>query len=225
VSAFVDDPERGRELSLVARCLAREPAALRAFERDYVARVEGALVALGLSESDRKDVRQRLWLRLVMADPPRLARFEGRGPLLGFVRAVAVRLALDDRRARPPAEDDEALLEVTDRALGPDLELEKRLSREQFRRAFHAALEKLTPKQRVLLRQVFVDGLSNDAVGQLHGTHRVTVFRWLSEARRDLAKALREEVAKSLRVPLAEIPPLAAFVRSELSLSLARVLG
>jgi RNA polymerase sigma-70 factor (ECF subfamily) len=214
------------ELALVRRCLARDPDALRALDRDYVQRTDGALAALGIGPADRDEVRQRLWVRLVLDQPPRLAQYTGRGGLFGFVRAVAVRLALDLRRsARGARADDLALLGVADGGDGPEAALVKRASRAEFRRAFEAALATLTARQRTLLRQAHVDGLSNEAIAHLHGTHRVTAFRWMIDARRALAKALRAELARTLRVPLAEVPPLAALVQSELTLSLPRVLA
>src|SRR5690349_13065261 len=107
------------ERSLVERCLAHDPEALRVLERDYVARVDGALAALGLGEADRDEVRQKLWLRLVMGDAPRLASYEGRGTLTRFVRAVAVRLALDEKRSARRTDSDDALLDSPDASALP----------------------------------------------------------------------------------------------------------
>jgi RNA polymerase sigma-70 factor (ECF subfamily) len=213
------------ERALVDRCLAHDPEALRVLEAHYVKKLGGALAALGIAPADRDEVAQKLWLRLVVDDPPRLASWEGRGSLLGFVRAVAVRLALDERRAAKPTAPEDAILDLADGALGPEAALDKRISRRQFRDAFEAAVANLKPKQRTLLRQVYVDGLANDAVAQLYGTHRATVFRWLIDARRDLAKLLREELARALGLPVEDVPHFAAFVQSQLSLSLARVFG
>jgi len=211
------------EAALVARCLGRDEQALRQLDELYVERVKGTLTALGLQPADRDEVIQQLRERLLLDDPPRLSRYEGRGSLHGFIRAVAVRLALDHRRRR--ADDgDGALLGLADDGVSPELALEQRMSRGQFREAFHAALERLTPTQRTLLRQAYVDGLSNDAIGHLHGAHRATAFRWLVDARRDLSKLLRAELSARLAIPLEDIPPFAAFVRSQLSLSLSRVL-
>jgi RNA polymerase sigma-70 factor, ECF subfamily len=215
------------ETDLVARCLARDEDALRILERDYIQRVDGALAALRLSPAERDDVRQKLWIRLLVGDAPRLRLYAGQGSLRGFIRAVAVRLALDERSptGRRLFEGDDALLDLPDPAAGPDSALAKRVSRAQFRAAFQIALAALTPTERTVLRQIYVDGLSTEAVARLHGTHRATIFRWTVESRRKLGAELRNELARSLKLRPAEVPSFAAFVQSELSLSLARVLG
>jgi RNA polymerase sigma-70 factor, ECF subfamily len=214
------------DFELAQRCLAREPAALRVLERDYIDKTDSALEALGLCAADRDEVKQMVRVRLLVDEPPRLAQYTGEGRLLGFVRAVAVRLALDERRRLKSAPRSDAdLLSIVDGSQDAELALAKRVSRAQFRRAFGVALGHLTPTQRTLLRYAYVDGLSNESIAHLHGTHRVTVFRWLVEARRTLGHRLRSELASTLRLPLSEVPPLAAFVRSELSLSLSRVLA
>jgi len=211
--------------SLVERCLRHDAEALRLLARDLVDPACAALSALGLGPADRDDVRQKLLERLVMGEAPRLATYEGRGSLAGFVRAVAVRIALDEKRRTRKVEGDDALLGTPDGNPLPEQVLDKRISKIELREAFHAALAELTPKQRTLLRQAYVDGLSSDAIAHLHGAHRATAFRWMLDARRDLSRRLREELARRLRLRADEIPPFAAFVRSELSLSLSRVLG
>jgi RNA polymerase sigma-70 factor (ECF subfamily) len=214
------------ERALAARCLSYDPEALRALERDYVRQTEPLLKRLGLGPADRDEIRQRLWVRLLVGDRPRLALFTGNGGLLAFVRAVALRLALDERRRLGDSPEDESvLLGVADPSQGPELAVMKRMSRAQFRAAFEAALAALTPKQRTILRQTYLDGLSNQAIAHLHGAHRATIFRWTTEARRSLDKHLREELARSLRISAAEIPPFASFLESQLSLSLPRVLA
>jgi RNA polymerase sigma-70 factor (ECF subfamily) len=214
------------ELDFAARCLAHDPVALRVLEREYLQQTDGVLARIGLSPSDRDEVRQMVWMRLVMGERPKLALYAGSGSLLAFVRAVALRVALDHRRLRTGVEIDEwTLLGIPDASDGPELSVMKRLSRAQFRRAFESALSALSVRQRTLLRQTYVDGLSTESVAHLHGTHRTTVFRWLVEARRVLEKHLRREIAQALRLPDDEIPPFAAFLESQLTLSLPVVLA
>jgi RNA polymerase sigma-70 factor (ECF subfamily) len=220
-------PTNADELDLARRCLAGDAAALRILDEEYVRAADRALTSLRLSVPDRDDLRQKLWIKLVACERPRLALFSGRGSLAGFIRAALVRLALDERAAaRRGHDDDEAvLLALPDGATDAEAALAKLVSRAAFRRCFQAALAKLTPKERTVLRQIYLDGLSSEAVAHLHGGHRATVFRWTIEARRKLAAALRAELAASLGIRAAEVPAFAALVRSEISLSLARVLA
>src|SRR5262245_38057628 len=87
-------------LYLTCACAAGDPVALAAFERAYGPVIAGALARMASAVSDPDEITQRVRERLFVGDaetPPRIAEYTGRGELGGWVRAVAVRTALNYR--------------------------------------------------------------------------------------------------------------------------------
>ena len=78
---------------------------------------------------------------------------------------------------------------------------------------------------RALLRFKFVDGLTLDDLAVLYGTHRATVARRVAALREDLVKATRAQLGGPLRVRRQDLESLVRLVRSDLDLSLSRLLG
>jgi len=75
-------------------------------------------------------------------------------------------------------------------------------------------------RTRLLLKQHYVDGQSTDDLGALHGVHRVTVLRWLTSAREDLARDVERRLCEGLRVAPRELASLMRLVRSRIELDL-----
>lgn len=74
----------------------------------------------------------------------------------------------------------------------------KQLYRGEFRVAFDAALETLTPRERNLLRHQFVDHLNLDQIGALYQVHRATAWRWLTRAHKWVFDHTREAMMQQL---------------------------
>ena len=110
-------------------------------------------------------------------------------------------------------EDDPALQILRDRYAG------------ELRAAFEVALRELDPKDRTLLRQQFVDGLGTEALAVLHRVHRVTMFRRLGKVRRRLLAATRRELGARIGVKHSELDSLMRAVKSNVELTLERVLA
>lgn len=189
------------EVLLAWACLLGDAEALRTLEARYIADVVPNLDRLGLSAAERDEALQALRARLLLpgeTTPPGLARFAGLGPLGGFVRTTAVRVALDQRRARGTAPRDEvgALLDLT----GGDAELAymRRLYAGKVEAALQVAWAKLTAEQRLLVRQQALDGLGIDQLATLHSVHRSTAARRCAAARAALVGNLRRELRAQL---------------------------
>jgi RNA polymerase sigma-70 factor (ECF subfamily) len=91
--------------------------------------------------------------------------------------------------------------------------------------ALEGALTKLEPRAKTLLKLTFVDALNIEQVGQIYGVHRATVARWLVEVRRRLFESVRSELAPDKKLPSVELVSLIDSLRSEVQLSLSRILG
>jgi RNA polymerase sigma-70 factor, ECF subfamily len=217
------------DLYLACACADGDAAALRAFDRECVPAIEHAVSATGATPAERAELVQIVRTRLLVAAPgelPRIASYSGRGALKSWVRVVATREAarlLEKERRQPLAGDDDLAT-----LIAPDDDAElgymKRLYRGEFRAAFGAAVAALTDKERVLLCQHELDGLSIDELAAFYRAHRSTTARWVQAARAAVVDGTRRELAARLRVDSEEIDSIMRLIRSNLDVSLPSLL-
>jgi RNA polymerase sigma-70 factor (ECF subfamily) len=218
------------DLAIAFACASGDRAALRELERVYFGELRAAISAAGVSHDDAPEILQEVRARLLVAEGgglPRIAHYAGRGPLVGWLRVAAVRVALGERRkreARPEARvEEEALEHLAPRTGDPEVgHLRDRYGRE-FDRALAAALASLEPDDRTLLRLYYVSSVGVEKLGTLHRVHASTISRRLARARRMLLDEARRLLRASLRVSPAELESLLRAVRSGLHLSLSRL--
>jgi RNA polymerase sigma-70 factor (ECF subfamily) len=219
---------RPGDLLMAWACGRGDEQALALFERHFVAPVTAYLARSNPTPAQTDEVKQALRLRLLVADggaPPRIARFDGQGPLGGFVRVVATRLAIDLRRAerpRGPADDEPLAF----RAPGADPELDWMRSRyrAELERAFRDTLAALETRDANVLALHFLDGTPADAIGALYGVSPRTVQRWIADARTRIMAEARRLLAERLRVSDAELDSVMALAQSQLDVSIHRLL-
>lgn len=214
------------DLWLACACSQGDGRALAIFEERFLPEVDRAVQrgAGGLSDEVRQRVRERL---LVAEDgPPRIARYEGRGPLKAWVRVSASRALSNlkrEERREVPVDDPEAA-GPSFRPADPELSFLKARYRGEFKQAMKEAAGSLTPRQRTLLKLCFVDGQSYADVARLHRVNRSTVMRWVDDATARLLEETRRILGARLAVSRGELESLLAVVRSQLSVSLPGVL-
>lgn len=217
------------DLYLALGCLTRSDRAIAAFEAGYMPAARGALGRMNLPDADAEEVLQSLREKLLVGAPDRPARiaeYAGRGELKGWLAAAAVRMALNRlrNRKREVLLDEDELLEVPASSDDPEVERIRALCQAEFRLAFQAAAGALEPRERVLLRYHFIDGLTIDDLAALHRVHRATAARWLAAARRRLADGTRAQLARRLALGASELESLLRVVRSQLDLSIRQYL-
>lgn len=217
------------DIALAAAAARGDARALARFDRAFGAEMDRAIKkspTLGLSTDEfRQIVREKLFVAAPGA-APRIASYAGRAPLVGWVRVTCARAVIDlarrsnDRESVPA--DDELLARLPD-AHDPEV----RLLRERFApllpSAFQAALEKLTVRQRNLLRQRYLHGVSASSLAQTYGVHRATLFTWIEEAREDLLRQVR--IALQRTVKGTSVDSVIGVMGSELDLSIRRLLS
>jgi RNA polymerase sigma-70 factor (ECF subfamily) len=141
---------------------------------------------------------------------------------------VAVRLALrlkkrDDRHSSDVSE-------VPDRAPSsgrgrdPELAFIKDRHRSDFTAALEQAIASLSPLERTMLRQYFLDGLTVEQLGALHQVAPSTISRRLAAARASVLAAVRRDLTARLRLPAGELDSLLGIVQSQLDVSLSGLL-
>jgi RNA polymerase sigma-70 factor (ECF subfamily) len=219
------------DLYLAAAALERDRAALARIDAlctRVVAREASRARAKGHEDDVRQMVAQLLFLR-ESGGPPALAQYSGKGELAAWIRVIAVRelLRLKKRSQHALVQDgseDDALALAAAPASAPELGLLRGHYREAFRAAFREAVDALEGKQRLLLRQHFLDGLSLDALARLHQVHRATIARWLAQAREAIAHHTRERLRAHLAAQPAGLDSVLGLVGSQLEVSLGALL-
>ena len=88
-----------------------------------------------------------------------------------------------------------------------------------------AAIRELEPRDRLLLKYHYLDGLTVDRIGALYTVHRATAARWIAAAREMLATRTQRILLEKLRVTPSELRSIARLVESQLDLSMRRLLG
>jgi RNA polymerase sigma-70 factor (ECF subfamily) len=74
------------------------------------------------------------------------------------------------------------------------------------------------------LRLAYANGFTVDRIGGLYGVSRATAARWVAAAREALHDGTRRELCARLRITTSEYRSLAALVRSDLEVSVVRLL-
>jgi RNA polymerase sigma-70 factor (ECF subfamily) len=217
------------ELYLTCACVQGDVAAIAAFEAIYLRDVAARLPRPSHGASLEGDVTQAVREKLLVhraGEPPRIAEYSGRGALASWVQVVAVRTALRMVRGRKrQAELDGRYVLASDTLEDAEVAHLKRRYRVQFAEAFHAALGTLEPRDRNVLRQHYVDGLTMEEIAVVYRVHRITVLRWVERARAALAKETKRRLAGRLGIGKAELDSIIRLIRSQLDVSLRRYLA
>jgi RNA polymerase sigma-70 factor (ECF subfamily) len=219
------------DLCLAWACARGDVNALAAFETRVFSDLDAALRSMEIERWRVDEVKQVVRVELLVAAPdraPLIEGYAGRGSLRGWLRSIAVRTAMKlltkDKRETASSDDDE-LAQLPAVEAGPELAHFRRKYGAEFKAAFIAALATLDGRERNLLRQHFLDPLDLDQLGQLYGAHRATVARWLARARMRLLEATRDVLRSRLGLDDTELDSVLKLVRSELYLSLPRLLA
>jgi RNA polymerase sigma-70 factor (ECF subfamily) len=219
---------RAADLYLACAAGHGDPSGIEAVERTCLARAVPALARM-ITPSEIDDVMQVLRQRLfVGADRrPRLLDYAGRGELRAWVRVSAVHTAFEHLRRlrRERAREADVVFGLPSRTEDPVLDQLRRRFQIEFRAGFQAGLAALDPRQRTLLRQHFLDGLNTEQLGALYRVNRSTAFRWLREARAELLRQVRSELAGRLRVGRDELDSLLRLIDSRFEVSAERLLA
>lgn len=218
---------RGSDLYLATACAAYLPAAVSTFERTFLAGVPRQLGRVALTAHEEDELRQQLRVKLLVGASPKILEYKGSGPLGAWVRVCALRLALDLKMAPEVARrgDDKALDALVGGAAGGETMLDAEHHREAFREALQESLMTLTTREKTILRLHFLDGMNIDALGTIFQVHRATVARWLVGIRNRVLDHVRQRLSLDLGASSSEAQSLVRLLRSEVQVSIRRILG
>jgi RNA polymerase sigma-70 factor, ECF subfamily len=231
-----EDPRRALEamhtsdLYLACGCAIGDRAALAGFEERCGAMLARTIATTPVPVAERADlgqvVRQRLLVPSADGGLPRIATYSAQAALTTWVRIVATREAIRmlPRAGRAAADDDDKMMGLVTGGDDPEVGYLKRLYREEFKRAFHAAVEALDDRDRLVLQQHALDRINIDQLARMHGVHRATAARWIQSAREAVVAGTHRELCKRLRLSRSEVASVIRLIHSELEVSLSRAL-
>jgi RNA polymerase sigma-70 factor (ECF subfamily) len=210
---------------------AGDATALAELDTVHLRRIPEYLAQLRLAPADVADVQQHVRQRLCTTDAdanrePVLWQYTARADLAGWLRVIALRegLALKRRNAALTQRHQRAAVgEIT--VADPVLRALKTKYRDEFRRAFAAAMQQLDPQARSILRLQVIEQLTLDQIGQALRVHAATASRWLSQARADLHRLTCAQLANQLQLGDDDVESAMRLIASELDASVSRVLG
>jgi len=180
-----------------------------------------------VSDETLAEARQRLLERMLVGSgngPARIGTYAGDGPLDGWLRVSLAREAVAlERSSSRETPWDELLAPV--HAETPEEQYLKSLYEGSYKRAVAVAAAGLTTRERSILRQHLLLGMTVDRLGELYGVHRVTASRWVVSAKNALLEGTRRQLRLELGLSTADLAGLARLIESRVDLSLARVLA
>ena len=218
----------GADLWLACSCAEGDAAAIGAFDALFANDLVRAYERARTTKIALDDFVQAVRVKLMSTAHPKIRDYVGFGPLRAWVRTVATRTLLDMTRPlylkeRPT--DDAKFLEVPAPTDAPDLAYAKRLYGVAMQQAIQDAAAALTPEERNVLRDHYARGLTVDQIAQLHGYHRATAARRVQRARDALLEGIRLLLAERLGLSGAELESVLRLVRSQMNVTLERVLA
>ena len=211
------------DLELARAAGAGDTAAIAEIERLSAEDIARALGRLRIDSALGDEIRQHVREKLFVGPAPKIASYEGKGPLGAFIRAVVVHAAISAKRKQKNHAGDSALDFLADGA-DPELARIKARYGASFKQAFQDALATLSARERNLLRLVHVEGMPLDQVSAMYGVHRVSVSRWLGTARTELHDRTRRLLAERLSLDPSELASVQRLCLSAIDVSLARLL-
>jgi RNA polymerase sigma-70 factor (ECF subfamily) len=216
------------EIYLVAGCVRGDPAALGELRARYFDVLGRLFHRMDLGPAHMDDLWQVLSGQLLIGSPgapPRIVRYAGAGQIGVLVRVAATRQAVKLRHKDRRDEAEDRWFDALPAAVAdPELSFMKREHRDAVKEVMAAAVQQLTPHQRMVLRLHLVQRLSVDGVAAICSVHRATAARHIVQARETLVTRVRLALVARWHVSERELPQLASLVASQLDLSLPRLL-
>ena len=223
------DRWHAEELYLTCALVDGDARALACFDTEYLAVLDRVLARFAdpmLVDDARQVLRARLLVRGDDGSAPRIAAYNGKGPLAKWIEVAATRTAISLRRtARDIPVDDRTIVALQGAGSDPQLAHLKQTYRAQFTEAWRRALRELDPADRTLLRLHLIDRLPVDRIGVLYGIHQTTAARRVRQVKERLGARVHETLAATLDVAAGELDSIVALIRSELDVTLGELLS
>jgi RNA polymerase sigma-70 factor, ECF subfamily len=218
----------GVDFYLIVAVLKGDRYALVQFEQLYLVNLEGSLRrwSATLSEEAASQVREALFLATERR-PAKLMQYAGIVPFGAWLDLVARRTLISlGRKKQLPVDGGDALLAVEGEggAASPEQRALAERHGGDFRAVIADACAALSQAERDILRWHVVEGLGIDAIAPMLGVHRATAARMIHRARSVLRAHARDRLRTKLNVGESSLDSLFAELRTDVDLTVSRVL-
>jgi RNA polymerase sigma-70 factor len=201
------------DLYLAIACSHNDRVAWEHFADDYAPLLRNFAAQACRNSSESEDLAQEITARL-LRDKERLAGYNGRGSLAGWLRVIVSHAAIDRFRRTNRLTSLEELQERGSEAVPQNPE--KRKEDETldsrwgpvFTRVAADCLRRLPARDRLLLCLYYLQNVSLKDLGRQFGIHEATASRWLERIRRDMRKQVERELRKKHGLGSTEIESL-----------------
>lgn len=213
------------DVYLAGACSDGNAAALAAFRDALVPTLRAALGKLGMTSAQIDEAVQRVLVVVFVGDggAPQIETYGGRGTLRSWLRTIAVRTGRRQAGTEARATTDDELADLPAAVADPEIELLRGRHRDQVREAFAAAFGELGERERNVLRQYHIDGLTIDQLAGLYGVNRATTARWVAGARLAVVTKTREQLVTRFGLDVTEVDSIIRLVRSQLDVSMREI--
>jgi RNA polymerase sigma-70 factor (ECF subfamily) len=220
-------PRHAPDLYLAFACSRGDGQGLHALDELLRGAAQGAATRIHRSPGFSDEVAQALRERLIVSRPPKIASYGGRASLRTWLGISALRAAQNLRRGRDDRGGNRAALEES--ATAGDGNVEREYLRARYRTHFVGAVQRalgaLSQRERAILRAYLGERIAAEELAVRFGVGKSTMTRWIRLARERLIDETRQRLCELLRITRSEYESLAAVVRSEIDMSVVRLLG
>jgi len=216
--------DRAVDLAIAFAAARHDAGALKALDERLVGSVRRAVARIDASPPFADLVAQELRTHLLVGDRPRIAEYAGRGPLAGWLRTAAARIALNLRRGAANRHHDALSSQIRAVASEPEVAVLRTRYRGDFEASLRAALAGLPSRERAVLCLNVRDGLSVEKIAAVYRVGRSTAHRMLANARKLLLAETKRELRTRIDLDTSEFHSVARAVCEDLDVSVVRLL-
>lgn len=221
------------DLWLACGCAEGMRRALVRFQNRFGPDIDMAISRSNNAKIAAEDFRQHLMTKLFVASdgaPPRIAEYNGMGPLRGWIRITIVRQVIDlvrrsRRRDLGHQVDETEMLGLRAVESDPELAYVRSTYQAELREALKEGFASLTPRERNLLRLHLIHRLGIDDVARIYDVHRATAHRWRLRAQENLLTATRAALHSRLGTNTKSLREALGAVESDLHITVRRYLS
>ena len=199
------------DLFLALACVQGDRVAWECFAESFLPLMRRFAAGACRNVEEREDLAQEIMTGLMAGaeaeQGTKLARYNGRGSLAGWLRVTVAHAAIDRlRRSKRQISLEEMLERGREPAAGnsaPHYREEEKLDSRWgtvLAELLAQEIERLTSRDRLLLGLYYLDGVPLKMIGRQFGVHEATASRWLETLRGNIRKQVEKQLRKKYRM-------------------------
>jgi RNA polymerase sigma-70 factor len=219
-----------QDLFLATACARGDRIAWEYFADDYLPLLHRMAAQACGQFQEGEDVAQEIVASLI-ADKTKIATYDGRGSLAGWLRVAVSHAAIDRfRRKRREVSLDEPDGPSRDEPSAAPLSNQGEEALDSpwgsvLAKMLEAEIRNLPARDRLILSLYYIENVPLKIIGRQFGVHEATASRWLDKLRRGVRKSVERELRGKYGIRPGELNSLWQWVAEHEKFSLKEVLG